>query len=134
MRVQLYGNDREMAQLFSDQERRKVQHEIRIYLMQYFKRILGRGIDDLKICIFEDILIIKLTGFLTEPEKYIIRNTPDGSNLIRAARIQVGEQNVIDNTAYFEKELKAKIIFQSCDMDPKNDFACHLIIFDRMLI
>lgn len=120
--------------MLTDQERRKLQHEIRLYMMQYFKRILGRGIDDVKISIFEDMLIMKLMGFLTEPEKYIIMNTPNGSELIRASRRQVGDQTAIDNTAYFEEMLKAQVVYQSYDMDPKNDFASHLIIFDRMLI
>jgi uncharacterized protein YbcI len=63
--------------LFLDQERRKLQHEIKTYMIQYFKRILGRGVDEVKITIFEDMLIIRLKGFLTEPEKYIV-NTPNG--------------------------------------------------------
>ncbi|HWQ76851.1 MAG TPA: DUF2294 domain-containing protein [Syntrophomonas sp.] len=118
--------------MFSDQERRKLQHEIKTYMIQYFKRILGRGVDDVKITIFEDMLIMRLTGFLTEPEKYIVK-TPNGSEKVRASRRQVGDQHIIDNIPYFEETMKANVIYQSYDIDPENDFAGHLIVFDHVL-
>ncbi len=118
--------------MFSDQERRKLQHQIKTYMIQYFKRILGRGVDDVKILIFEDMLIMRLTGFLTEPEKYIM-NTPNGKDIVRMSRRQVGDQHIIDNIPYFEETLQAKVICQSYDIDPENDFAGHLIVFDHVL-
>jgi uncharacterized protein YbcI len=118
--------------LFLDQERRKLQHEIKTYMILYFKRILGRGVDEVKITIFEDMLIIRLKGFLTEPEKYIV-NTPNGKEIVRASRRQVGDQHVIDNIPYFEETLKAKVVYHSYDIDPENDFAGHLIVFNHVL-
>jgi uncharacterized protein YbcI len=118
--------------LLSDPERRNLQHEIKNYLIKYFKRILGRGIDEVKIVIFEDMLIIRLTGFLTDPEKYIV-STPNGREIIRASRRHVGDQHVIDNIPYFENMVKANVVYNSYDIEPENDFAGHLIIFDHML-
>lgn len=118
--------------MLSAQERRQLQHEIKTYLIQYFKKNLGRGVDDVKIIIFEDMLITRLTGFLTEPEKYIVK-TPNGCEKVRASRRQVGDQQIIDSAPYYEEMLKAKIIYQAYDVDPENDFAGGLIVFDRVL-
>ncbi len=101
-------------------------------MIQYFKRLLGRGVDEVKIIVFEDMLIIRLNGFLTEPEKYIV-NTPNGRDIVRISRRQVGDQHIIDNMPYFEEKLKAKAIYQSYDIDPENDFAGGLIVFDHVL-
>jgi uncharacterized protein YbcI len=106
----------------SDHERRKLQHEIKTYLVQYFKRVLGRGVDVVKVVIFGDMLVIRMKGFLTEPEKFIV-NTPEGIEIIRTSCRQVAKQNIKDNLAYFEGLLGAKIIYQIYDVDPAGDFA-----------
>jgi len=115
-----------------DSQRRKMQHELKLYMEQYFKKKLGKGVDHTKVIIWEDMLIIRGEGFLTEPEKYIVA-TAEGKEVVRAARLQVARQHSIDNIPYFEELFKAKVIHHTYDIEPENDFWGHIMIFNRTL-
>ena len=54
-----------------ERERRQLQHELKIYMEKYFKSKLGKGVDHTEVTIWEDLLVIRGEGFLTEPEKYM---------------------------------------------------------------
>jgi len=116
----------------NEQQRRQMQHEFKIYMEKYFKDKLGKGVDFTKIVIWDDMLIIRGEGFLTSPEKFI-NQTPSGREVIRAARMQVVKQHIIDNMKYFEERLQAKAIHQAYDLEPEKDFWMHVIVFDRVL-
>lgn len=120
------------APKLSEQQRRQFQHEFKIYMEQYFKEKLGKGVDYTKIVIWDDMLIIRGEGFLTTPEKYIVA-TPSGKEVVRAARMQVVKQHAIDNVPYFESKLNAKAIHHAFEMEPESDFWMHVIVFDRVL-
>lgn len=116
----------------NEQQRKQMQHEIKLYMEKYFKQKLGKGVDYTRITIWEDMLIIRGERFLTEPEKYIVQ-TPSGKDVVRAARMQVAKQHSIDNTDYFEKILHARSVHQTYDIEPENDFWIHVIVFDHCL-
>lgn len=116
----------------NEQQRKQLQHEIKLYMEKYFKQKLGKGVDYTRITIWEDMLIIRGERFLTEPEKYIVQ-TPMGKDVVRAARMQVAKQHSIDNTAYFERLLQARSIHQTYDIEPEKDFWIHVIVFDHCL-
>lgn len=117
----------------TEQERRRLQHDIKIYMEKYFKRTLGKGVDYTKIIIWEDMLIIRGEGFLTEPEKFIVA-TDSGKDVVNAARMQVARQHSIDNLFYFEERLDAKVIHQVYTIEADKDFWMHAMVFDRVLI
>lgn len=116
----------------NDRERKGLQHEFKIYMEQYFKEKLGKGVDHTKVVLWEDMLIIRGKGFLTEPEKFIIQ-TPSGQEVVRAARMHVARQHAVDNMAYFEERLQAKAIHQAFELEPESDFWMHVVVFDRVL-
>lgn len=120
------------ARRLNDQERRQLQHEFKIYMEKYFKVKLGKGVDKTKIVVWDDMLIIRGEGFLTEPEKYIAE-TPSGKEVVRAARMQVVKQHAIDNVGYFEQVLGAKAIHHAYEVEPENDFWLHVMVFERIL-
>lgn len=122
----------ETREKLGEQQRKKIQHEFKIYMEQYFKRTLGKSVTTTKINIVDDMLIIRGEGFLTEPEKFIVR-TPRGKDAIRASRMHVVQQHIIDNLPYFEKKLGAKGIHQTYEVEAENDFWMHVIVFDRIL-
>jgi len=115
-----------------ERQRKQMQHELKVYMEQYFKRKLGKGVDYTKIVIWEDMLIVRGERFLTEPELYIVQ-TPAGKEVVRAARMEVARQHSIDNVPYFEEKLHAKAIHQTYDIEPESDFWMHIVIFDRAL-
>jgi uncharacterized protein YbcI len=116
----------------NEQERKKMQHEFKIYMEQYFKRTLGKSVETTKINIVEDMLIIRGEGFLTEPEKFIVK-TPRGKEAIRASRMHVVEQHIVDNLLFFENKLGAKAIHQTYEIESEHDFWMHVIVFDAVL-
>lgn len=125
-------SDEPRERRLSEQERKRVQHEFKIYMEQYFKRTLGKSVETTKINIVEDMLIIRGEGFLTEPEKFIVK-TPRGKEAIRASRMHVVRQHVVDNLLFFENKLGAKAIHQTYEVEAENDFWMHAIVFDRVL-
>ncbi|MGR6836632.1 DUF2294 domain-containing protein [Syntrophomonas erecta] len=116
----------------NDQQRRKLQHEFKIYMEKYFKKALGKGVDYTKVIIWEDMLVIRGEGFLTEPEKFIVQ-TDSGQDVVNAARMQVAKQHSIDNMPYFEQRLRARAVHQVYKIEAENDFWIHITIFDRIL-
>jgi uncharacterized protein YbcI len=126
------ANEKLYAKKLTDREIKELQHELKIYISKYFKRILGRGVDYNKITIFEDMLIIRGEGYLTEPEKFIAQ-TPNGAETIRASRTNVVIQHIQDNTSYIEGKVRAKAIHHSFCIEPGNNFWMHCIVFDRHL-
>jgi len=115
-----------------DRQRKQLQHELKLYMEQYFKQKLGKGVDYTKIVIWDDMLIVRGERFLTDPEKYIVQ-TPSGKEVVRAARMQVAQQHAIDNNHLFEEKLEAKVVHQTFDIEPEGDFWIHVIVFDRCL-
>lgn len=115
-----------------ERQRRQMQHELKIYMEQYFKQRLGKGVDYTKVVIWDDMIIIRGERFLTEPEIYIVE-TPAGKEVVRAARMQVAKQHSIDNVPYFEEKFQAKVIHQTYDIEPEKDFWIHVMVFDRVL-
>ena len=119
-------------ELLNDQQRRQMQHEFKIYMEKYFKQKLGKGVDRTKITIWEDMLIIRGEGFLTEPEKFIVE-TESSKDVVNAARMQVAKQHSIDNLAYFEERLDARAAHQVYQIEAEKDFWMHVVVFDRVL-
>lgn len=117
---------------FNERQRKQLQHELKVYLEQYFKRTLGKGVDYTKVVLWEDMLIIRGERFLTEPELYIVK-TPADKEVVRAARMEVARQHSIDNVPYFEERFQANAIHQTYDIEPENDFWWHIVVFDRVL-
>lgn len=115
-----------------ERARKRLQHELKEYMEKYFKSKLGKGVDHTKVTIWEDLLIIRGEGFLTEPEKFIV-NTPEGREVISSARMCVARQHSRDNVPYFEQLLQAKVVHESFLVDAEKDFWMHVMVFDTML-
>jgi len=119
-------------QKLDDRQRKKLQHELKIYMEKYFKQKLGKGVDHTKVIIWEDMLIIRGEGFLTDPEKYIVTTTA-GKDVVDKSRMQVAKQHSIDNMPYLETVLGAKAVHQTYMIEAENDFWMHVVVFDRVL-
>ncbi len=115
-----------------ERQRKQKQHELKIYMEKYFKEKLGKGTDNTKIIISNDMLIIRGEGFLTEPEKFIVA-TAEGNKVVNQSRMHVARQHSIDNMPYIEKFLGAKAIHETYMVEAENDFWMHAIVFDRVL-
>lgn len=115
---------------FDERARRKKQHELKIYIEKYFKEKLGKGVDHTRVTIWEDIIVIRGEGFLTEPERYLLKTLP-GKDIVNAARMHVAKLHARDNVPYIEKLLSAKVIHQSFLVDAEQDFWMHVMVMDH---
>jgi uncharacterized protein YbcI len=115
---------------FDERARRKKQHELKIYIEKYFKEKLGKGVDHTRVTIWEDIIVIRGEGFLTEPERYLLKTLP-GKDIVNAARMHVAKLHARDNVPYIEKLLSAKVIHQSFLVEAEQDFWMHVMVMDH---
>lgn len=115
-----------------DRRRRQIQHELKIYMEKYLKSKLGKGVDKTKVTLWEDLLIIRGEGFLTEPEKFIA-STPQGREAINSARMHVAMEHSAENVPYFERLFSAKVIHEAFLVKAESDFWMHVMVFDRVL-
>lgn len=113
-----------------ERARRKMQHELKIYIEKHFKAKLGKGADHTRITIWEDILIIRGEGFLTGPERLLIE-TPEGLQAVNSARFQIAKRHAHDNVPYIEKAIGAQVLHQAFLVDAQKDFWMHVMVFDR---
>jgi Uncharacterized conserved protein len=125
-------SERDQSSKLNERQRKQLQHELKIYMEKYFKQKLGKGVDHTKVIIWDDMVIIRGEGFLTEPEKYIVETTA-GKDLVNNARMQVARQHSIDNMPYLETIFGAKAIHQTYMIEAENDFWMHVIVFDKIL-
>mgnify|MGYP000950540054 CR=1 FL=1 len=114
-------------------QKRQLQHEFKIHLEKYFKELIGKSSDSTKITIWEQAVICRGKGFLTEPEKFVAR-TPDGKKIINASRMKIFKQFAKDNQHYFEEKLRANCIYQTYTFESTMDVWIHVLIFDQLLI
>jgi uncharacterized protein YbcI len=117
----------------TNKQRKQLQHELKLHVEKYGKLLIGKGSDYTKLTIWDDMMILRCEGFLTEPEK-IISATPLGSSLINKSRMQIAEQFGKDTLSYFEAKLGAKCIHQSYDVESEKDFFIYIMVFDKFLI
>jgi uncharacterized protein YbcI len=113
-----------------ERARRKLQHELKIYIEQYFKSKLGKGSDHTRVTIWEDLVVIRGEGFLTDPERFLVE-TPEGLRIVNSGRMQVCKQHAQDNVPYIENLLTAKVLHQSFLVDAEKDFWMHVLVLDR---
>lgn len=127
-----YGNNLFVGKV-TNKQRKQLQHEFKIHREKYGKQLIGKGTKFIKVSIWDDVVLFRGKGFLTEPEKQIVK-TPGGSELVNAARMQHAHQAMNDNALYVEGKIDAKCIDQTYQIDSLNDKWVHLMIFDQILI
>lgn len=115
---------------FNEQEIKQLQHEITIYTQQWSKEKVGKGSNIIKVLIFQDMLIYRGEGILSDTEKYISQVNPD---IIREARARVLAEYWPELMEYLEEILKAQIIHHIFDIEAEKDFWMHVIVFDQYL-
>ncbi|NLM39226.1 MAG: DUF2294 domain-containing protein [Firmicutes bacterium] len=115
-----------------ERARKQLQHELKIYIEKYFKTKIGKGADHTRVTIWEDIVIIRGEGFLTDPEKFLIE-TSEGLDVVNSARLQVAKQHAHDNVPHIEKMLGAHVLHQAFLVDAQRNFWMHVMILDRTI-
>jgi len=69
----------------------QIESEISKALIQFEKDYMGRGPQETKAYIIEDVIVVRLKGVLTPAEQQLAKN-PEGMNLIKKIRSNLLEQ------------------------------------------
>ncbi|WP_335485227.1 DUF2294 domain-containing protein [Neobacillus niacini] len=118
---------------FTNKQRKQLQHEFKLHMEKYAKGLIGKGSDHTKVVIWDDMMILRCEGFLTEPERFIA-TTVSGVNLVKESRMEIAKQFATDKVPYIEEFLGASCIHQTFDVEADKDFWIHVMVFDKLLI
>jgi uncharacterized protein YbcI len=111
---------RRRSELGSPMKKTKGQLEAEIgnALIQFEKDYMGRGPQETKTFIIEDMILIRLKGVLTPAEQQLAKN-PEGMNLIKMVRSNLLEQGRDLLTNVIEKITGFKVITLHTDISTK---------------
>jgi len=96
----------------------QVEAEISKALIQFEKDYKGRGPEETKTFIVEDMILVRLKGVLTPAEQQLAKN-PEGMNLIKKVRSNLLEQGREILTDAIEKITGLKVITLHTDISTK---------------
>ncbi|MDA8059959.1 MAG: Na-translocating system protein MpsC family protein [Leptospirillum sp.] len=96
----------------------QVEAEIGNALIQFEKDYMGRGPQETKTFIIEDMILIRLKGVLTAAEQQLAKN-PEGMNLIKMVRSNLLEQGRDLLTDVIEKITGLKVVTLHTDISTK---------------
>lgn len=96
----------------------QVEAEISNALIQFEKDYMGRGPQETKAFIIEDMILVRLKGVLTPAEQQLAKN-PEGMNLIKKIRSNLLEQGRELVKEVIEKITCLKVISLHTDISTK---------------
>ena len=96
----------------------QMEAEISNALIQFEKDYMGRGPQETKAFIIEDMILVRLKGVLTPAEQQLAKN-PEGMNLIKKIRSNLLEQGRELLKEVIEKITGLKVISLHTDISTK---------------
>ncbi|MGH7275365.1 MAG: DUF2294 domain-containing protein [Nitrospiria bacterium] len=96
----------------------QMEAEISNALIQFEKDYMGRGPQETKAFIIEDMILVRLKGVLTPAEQQLAKN-PEGMNLIKKIRSNLLEQGRELVKEVIEKITRLKVISLHTDISTK---------------
>jgi len=96
----------------------QMEAEISNALIQFEKDYMGRGPQETKAFIIEDMILVRLKGVLTPAEQQLAKN-PEGMNLIKKIRSNLLEQGRGLVKEVIEKITDLKVISLHTDISTK---------------
>ncbi len=96
----------------------QIEAEIGNALIQFEKDYLGRGPQETKAFIIQDMILVRLKGVLTPAEQQLAKN-PEGMNLIKKIRSNLMEQGRALVQEMIEKITGIKVVSLHTDISTK---------------
>lgn len=122
----------ETSQRLNEQQIKQLQHEIKTYVQKFSKDNVGKGSDYIKCTIYDDLLIIRGSGFLSELENYLAQ-TPSGCEKIKASREEIIERSAQEFKMYLEEKFGVNEIHRVFNVEPGNNYWIDIHVFDKRL-
>lgn len=114
----------------TEKKRKEIQHDMKIFTEQYFKSLLGKGLDVVRVQIFEDLVVIRGIGFLTCAELNIAKSSVAGANQIRELRMSLSGGYLDAAADKLTSLLGVKILQKLADVNSSSDFVMGVFVLD----
>lgn len=100
--------------------RGQVEAETAEAMVRLERELMGRGPIEAKAYIIDDLIVVRLRGVLTQPEKRLL-STPEGRRLIRSMREEVRRSASSEIEAELSALTGGKVTSQYWDLDCDRD-------------
>lgn len=114
------------------QTRGQLEAEISQLLIKFAKEHLGRGPEEAKTHIFEDVIFVRLFGVLTSAEKHLAREA-DGARLIKEMRLRLMESSREPLGDLMVERIGCKVVSLHTDLSVRTGEEIIVFILDRNL-
>ncbi|MCM3180281.1 DUF2294 domain-containing protein [Cytobacillus horneckiae] len=112
----------------------KVVHEFNDIIRKLRKDLFGKGPEKIHTVFVENMAVSTLYGNLTPTEQFISR-TPDGKEMVHAARTRMIQDVYAQSTPEGMEELVgAKLMHLFSDIKVEENMAVSVFVFDRNII
>ncbi len=113
-------------------KKRKLESEISECFIKFQRELIGRGPQEAKTYIVEDMVITRFKGVLTVEEKHLVE-TNDGRKLVKSMRQLLREMYSTQYEAIVERCTGAKVLSSHSDISTKIGERIEVFIMDRDL-
>ncbi|OMP66288.1 DUF2294 domain-containing protein [Domibacillus epiphyticus] len=112
--------------------KKKLESELSEALIKLQRELIGRGPQETKTYIVQDMVIARFKGVMTVEEKHLV-SRQDGRKLVKQMRQVLREMYSKQFEEIVEKHTKCKVLSSHSDMSTKTGERIEVFIIDRNL-
>ena len=108
----------------------KIEGEISRAMTKYYREILGKGPEETKVYIIEDMVLVRFRGSLTRKEQQLVR-TQRGCELVKEMRQVLRDSNIDEEERIIMDCTGFQVISSHCDLSTKTGEMVLIFIMDQ---
>ncbi|RXT08934.1 DUF2294 domain-containing protein [Ammoniphilus sp. CFH 90114] len=110
--------------------KKKLEAELSEAFIKFQRELIGRGPQEAKTYIVEDMVILRFKGVLTVEEKHLVKND-QGRRLIKKMRQTLREMYSQDFEAIVQRYTGCKVLSSHSDISTKTEERIEVFVMDR---
>lgn len=108
----------------------KIEGEISRAMTKYYREMLGKGPEETKVYIIEDMVLVRFRGILTRKEQQLVR-TQRGCELVKEMRQVLRDSNIDEEERIITDCTGFSVISSYCDLSTKTGEMVIIFIMDQ---
>ncbi|MGE5405166.1 MAG: DUF2294 domain-containing protein [Candidatus Saccharibacteria bacterium] len=114
------------------QKKNRLEQEITSQIVKFQRELVGRGPEDAKTYIIEDMIVLRLKGVLNTEEKHLSR-TEKGRQVVKQIRQVLRETYASEEEELIAKITGCQVISSHSDISTKTGERIEIFILDKNL-
>ncbi|MGE5417788.1 MAG: DUF2294 domain-containing protein [Acidobacteriota bacterium] len=110
----------------------KLEQEVTSQIVKFQRELVGRGPEDAKTYIIEDMVVLRLKGVLNTEEKHLAR-TEKGRQVVKQIRQVLRETYAAEEEEIIAKATGCQVISSHSDISTKTGEKIEIFILDKNL-